>query len=419
MLQDIVIKQKQEYERRLREPYIRRQTRLKGINTDMINVVIGPRRAGKSFFCIRTLSDLQNVTYLNFDDESLIEVRDFNDIMIAIKSVYGQSRTLLLDEVQNVTNWELIVNRLQREDYHLILTGSNSKLLSSELSTHLTGRHLQTCLLPFSFSEVVKLSMNEKSSMDRQSLLMQYINQGGFPEPWVKQFDFRDYLGSLFDSILYKDIVKRHKIRFPLLLENISKYLISSITGEYTARSLTKAVGAKSDHTVMKYFYHLEEAFVFFQIPRFSFKVKQQIKTASKVYCYDTGFHMARAFSFSPDTGKLFENVVAIELRRKELEGNIHLSFWKNDLKEEVDFVVQQGIKVTQLIQVCADIGSAEVNKREARALLKASKELKCDRLTIITIDIEKTEKHSWFGLKANIEYIPFEKWISIGIHNT
>ncbi len=419
MLQEIVLKQKQEYERRLTETYISREVVMKGMDTDLMSVVIGPRRAGKSFFCMHALREVNNKAYVNFDDETLFGVTRFDEIMSAVGVVYDQPKTLLFDEIQNVPQWELIVNRLQREGYRLILTGSNSKLLSRELSSHLTGRHVQTCLLPFSFREVISLSESSLTNAEKQIAFAKYIINGGFPEPWVKNLDSRSYLASLFDSVLFKDIVKRYNIRFPVLLDNLSKFLISNISAEFTLKSLTRAVNAKSDHTIEKYYGYLEEAFLFFKVPRFSYKVREQMKTANKLYCYDSGFYQAKAFRFSANRGNLLENAVAIELRRRELEGMLNLFYWKNDQKEEVDFVVQQGMSIEQLIQVSADVSNPAVNNREIRSLLKAGAELRCNRLIILTDNVEKSETHGWFGLKGEIEYMPLWKWLLAGISLT
>jgi uncharacterized protein len=416
MLQEILLKQKREYERKIGERYHTREVKVKGLDTDLISVVIGPRRAGKSFLCMHALKETNAGAYINFDDETLTGEVNFNDILNTLSFLYENPKTLLLDEIQNVPRWELIVNRLHREGYKLILTGSNSKLLSRELSTHLTGRNLQTSVLPFSCREILTFFGPSFTPGEKQTLAMKYITNGGFPEPWVKGYDFNDYLGSLFDALLFRDIVQRYKIRDTVLLYAISKYLVTNLAGEYSMRSLVKAVNANSDRTVGKYLGYLEEVFLFFRVPRFSFKVKEQIKSSQKIYCFDTGFYQARAFAFSPNTGQLFENAVAIELWRRQTTGKETIYYWKNDQKEEVDFVIHSGIKTEHLIQVCADIREPKVLSREIRSLLKAGAELQCNHLTIITLETEKTETHSWFGVKGEIEFIPFWKWASVSI---
>ena len=145
---------------------------------------------------------------------------------------------------------------------------------------------------------------------------------------------------------------------------------------------------------------------------RFSYKVKEQISSNKKIYCIDNGFIQAKAFKLSPDLGKLYENLVACKLKKEEVEGNLRFYYWKNPQQEEVDFVIKEGLKVKQLIQVCFDINDLETKNREIRALIKAGKELKCNNLLIITEDTETEEKAEWFGDKATIKFIPLWKWL-------
>lgn len=412
MIRDIILSQKSEIERRLNEKYINREVNLKGIDSDLINVVIGPRRAGKSFFCMHVVASMGGYGYVNFDDERLTAVSNFDEIIQTLMSVYSNPRILLFDEIQNIANWELIVNRLQREGYKLIITGSNSNLLSSELATHLTGRHLATHLLPFSLREIISLSEKSLTDSETRQKCLDYVSAGGYPEPWVKEVTYRDYLQILFDSVLFKDIVKRYKIRFSAALEDLAMYLISNLASELSYSSLAKTTQVKSVHTVGKYLGFMEEAFLFFKVSRFSYKVKEQIHSNKKIYCFDNGFYQAKAFKFSPDMGKLFENAVAIELKRQEFAHELKIFYWRNNEQEEVDFVVQKGLKVDMLIQVCYTAGESKTNDREIRSLLKAGKEFNCNKLLVITNNLEMKKTVSWFGLSADIEYIPLWKWI-------
>jgi uncharacterized protein len=412
MIQNIIEGQKTELEQKLREQYIKRETEIKGLSTDLISVVIGSRRAGKSFFTIHSSGAGTGIGYINFDEERLLRVENFDEIITAVQSVYGNPKTLFFDEIQNVDQWEIIVNRLHREGFKLILTGSNSHLLISDLATHLTGRHLATYLFPFSFSEVLNFSGQSLTEYDKQKLCTEYINKGGFPEIWVKKYDVADYLTALFDSIVLKDIVKRYRVRFPGALIDLAQILITNMTGEFSANSIRKLAHFSSIQTTVKYMGYLEEAFLLFTIPRFSYKMSEQQKTGKKVYCYDNGYYQAKAFKFSSNMGKLFENAVAVELRRREMEGLLRLFYYKNRQNEEIDFVVQQELKINCLIQVCCSVSDSKVKDREIRALLNAGSELNCNRLQVITSDYEKTESHSWFGKSAEIEFIPLYKWL-------
>jgi predicted AAA+ superfamily ATPase len=412
MLQEIISGQRAEFERRLLEKFVTRKTVLKGLDTDLISVVIGPRGAGKSFFAIHIAGLKNGVGYVNFDEERLLKVENFDEILSAVRAVYSNPSTLLFDEIQNVKQWEIIVNRLHRDGYKLLLTGSNSHLLSSDLATHLTGRHFSTYVFPFSLPEIFGLSPSSDQSSDRQQICFEYVMKGGFPEVWVKNYDPIQYLSTLFDSIILKDIVKRYHVRYPNALIDLAQTLITNITGEFSNNAIQKMANFNSVHTTAKYMGYLEEAFLIFEVPLFSYKVSEQRKGSKKIYCYDNGYFQAKAFRFSPNIGKLFENAVAIDLKRREFEGELKLFYYKNQKIEEVDFVIQQELKITQLVQVCYSLAEPKVKEREIRSLLKASVEFQCKRMIVVTNDYEQTEQHSWFGNAGEIEFIPLWKWL-------
>jgi hypothetical protein len=412
MIRDILLMQKTELERKLKEKYIERTADLKVFDSRLIKVIIGPRRAGKSFFAVHALTKMGSFGYVNLDDERLLGIKDYDDIINTLNSVYAKSKYLLFDEIQNLDRWELFVNRLQRQGYNIVITGSNSKLLSKELATHLTGRHLQISIFPFSFKELIKSEGKELTKSEIKAKLATYLNNGGYPEPFVQETDYKDYLSTLFSSVIYKDIVKRFKIRSTDGIETLATYLISNVAKEFSYNTLTKVTKCKSVHTIEKYLSYLEETFIFFKLNRFSFKLKEQIKANKKIYCIDNGFITAKAFKISPDTGRLYENLVAIELNKQEIKGDINVYYWKSLQQEEVDFVIKRGLKVDELIQVCYETTDSKTLERELRALLKASKELKCNKLIVITEDEEKESKINWFGIKRKIRFIPLWKWL-------
>lgn len=415
MLRDILLLQKRELEKRIKESYVERDAKIKSLESDIIKIVIGPRRAGKSFFSIRALYAMGKFGYVNFDDECLIEVKNYDEIISAVDSIYNNPKFLLLDEIQNLPRWELFVNRLQRQGRYLVVTGSNSKLLSSEFATHLTGRYLPTILFTFSFREFIKFKSKDRGKLTQPEIkeeLENYLKLGGYPEPLVKNLDYRDYLSTLFNSILFKDIVKRYNIRSPSAIENLATYLLSNIAKEYSYNTLAEVSKCKSVHTVAKYIKYLEEAFLLFTIDRFSFKLKEQTKSKKKIYTYDNGFIYAKAFKLSFDKGRLYENAVAINLKKIESEEGKKIFYWKNPQGEEVDFVIKDGIRVVELVQVCYDISDPKTKEREIKALLKAGKELKCKKLTLITSDYEMEEKVKWFGIKGKITFVPLWKWL-------
>jgi len=413
MIKDILIVQKEELETELKKLYIERKIGFKKLENPLIKVIIGPRRAGKSFFAIHFLKKQGDFGYVNFDDERLTEIKDYDKIVEAMNSVYNTPKFVLFDEIQNLPKWELFVNRLQRQGLNLIITGSNSKLLSKELATHLTGRHFLINIFPFSFKEYLEVNRKELTTYQIKEKLHNFLVYGGYPEPLIKNIDYRDYLSTLFSSIVYKDIVKRYRIRFAQGIEDLAFYLLSNIANEYSYNSLSKMTKIQSVHTVEKYLNYLEEAYIFFSLKKFSYKAKEQISSNKKIYCIDNGFIYAKAFKASQDLGKLYENAVACELKKQEFDGKLNLYYWKNQQNEEVDFIIKKGAKIKQLIQVCFNVKNIETKNREIRALLKSGKELKCNNLLVITEDYEAEEKAEWFGLKAKIKLIPLWKWLN------
>jgi len=412
MVKNLVNLQKQDLNQKLQNTYISRAVNLTNTNSDLIKVIIGPRRAGKSYFGIHLLKQYPDYGYLNFDDDRLIGVSDSEDYLVSINEVYSNPKTILFDEIQNVPKWELFVNRLQRRGYNLILTGSNANLLSSELATHLTGRHVKIYLFPLSYREIVDSQNKDLTSYNKKEILNTYLVNGGYPEPFVKELNYKTYLSDLINATIYKDIVKRYKIRYPQKIFDLAVYLISNVCSEFTCNSLSKLTNIKDSKTIDKYLSYLKESLLLFSVPRFSYKIKEQISGNKKIYCIDNGIISNLSFKFSPDFGKLYENLIAIELKKRELSGDISFYFWKNIQNEEVDFVVKENLKVKQLIQVCYDLSNKKTEDREIRALLKASNDLKCDNLLIITSNLELEKEHTWYGITRKIKYISLLNWL-------
>jgi predicted AAA+ superfamily ATPase len=413
-MKEIVLSQKVERDELLRGRYVPREGLKKArenLQNNLIKVIIGPRRAGKSVFSIQMLEGL-NFAYLNFDDERLTSVSDYDEILKAIRQVYGESRIILFDEIQNLPNWELFVNRLHRRGFNIIITGSNAHLLSRELSTHLTGRYVQFRIFPFSFSEFLRAKafvVDEALELkEREGLLLghldHYLEKGGYPDIVVKGMDTKNYLTTLFESILFKDIVKRYGVRYPKMLSDLAHYLITNHSNEFSYTKLKNILGFRSVHTVENYLNYLCEAFLIFSVDRFSFKFKDQIRSPKKVYGYDTGMINAMKFKTGRDFGRLMENLVAVELMRREAD----FYSYKSVNGKEVDFVIKQGQKVVQLIQVCYDIDHYPTRKRELISLTKAAKELGCKDLTILTWEHKAEEEP--IGLRVKL--LPLWRWL-------
>ncbi|MFO0792727.1 MAG: ATP-binding protein [Candidatus Brocadiaceae bacterium] len=417
-MKDIVLGHKAERDEFLETQYVQReglQNARKSMKNNLIKVIVGPRRAGKSVFAIQMLEGL-DFAYLNFDDERLLCISDYDDLLKAIRQVYGETRYILFDEVQNLRNWELFLNRLHRKGFNLVITGSNSRLLSRELATHLTGRYIQFQIFPFSFSEFLKVRnfvINETIDIkERQGMLLnllnEYLDKGGYPEILIKNIDPKSYIATLFESILFKDIVKRYNVRYAKKLHDLGLYLITNHSNEFSYTRLKNALDFKSVHTVENYTGYLNEAFLIFNIERFSRKVKKQMKSPKKVYAYDTGVIQAVKFKIAPDEGRLIENMTAIELLRRGME----IYYYKTIDGKEVDFAIKEGLKVSQLLQICYNIDNDKTRKREVKALIKVADETGCDNLMVLTWDYEAKEE---FG-RREIHYLPLWKWL-VGVH--
>jgi predicted AAA+ superfamily ATPase len=414
---NIILQQKQEKEILLGQKLLDREQlpgAKKHLKTKLIKAIIGPRRAGKSVFAMLLLKD-KYFAYVNFDDDNLAKISNSDEIIEAVIEVYGDPQYILFDEIQNLPNWELFVNKLHRRGYNLILTGSNAKLLSKELATALTGRNISIEILPLGFREFLRVrKFNSATTLNLPertgkilNLLTEYLNTGGFPEVVIKGVDLKSYLGSLFDSILLKDIVKRYKIRQTQKIYDLAIYLISNFASEASFTKLKNTLQFSSVHTLQNYFRYLEETYLFFALTRFDFKVKEQIKAPKKIYLVDNGLIQAKSLQHSRNLDKKMENLVFIELLRKGYKPNLELFYYKTRNQKEVDFVVRKGTKTDILLQV-AYILDADVEKREINALCEASQELRCNKLIILTWDLEKSLKHK----QKSIQFVPLWKWI-------
>lgn len=419
-MKNIIIQQKQEKENLLSKNYVFREKfsfAQKFVDSDMVKVITGPRRAGKSIFSLLLFKNKQ-FGYLNFDDENLLKVKNYDELIKILFEVYGKVKYLLFDEIQNMQNWELFVNKLQRRGFNIIVTGSNAKLLSRELATVLTGRHIPIEILPFSFKEFLRAKNFELPSTQEQELpeikgsilnnLNEYLKNGGFPEIVVKNIEAKTYLETLFDAVLLKDVAKRYNVRQIQKLYDLSLYLISNFSSEFTFTKLKNILDFTSVSTLQNYVSYLEETYLVFVLNRFSFKVKEQIKTAKKVYLVDNGLALAKSFQFSSNLGKLMENLVFSELLKRGFKPNQSIFYYKTRNQKEVDFVLKEGPKVNSLIQVCYEISNIDAQKREIKALLETSEELSCNNLLIITWDKEEEISIN----QRLIRFVPLAKWL-------
>lgn len=390
-MKNIILNQRAERDELMARHYQQRDTKY---NTDellanpLIKLITGPRRVGKSVFALLMLQG-KNFAYLNFDDNLLLENWDEDLVMAMLDDVYPGYDYLLLDEVQNLPDWDLWINKLYRRGKNLIITGSNAKMLSSEMATALTGRYLQIEMLPFSLDETMRWKKvnpdSDGQSVKALALSDDYMRNGGYPETILSRSITKSYLSTLFDSILLKDVARRHKVRNTTDLYNLATYLLSNFCNPVSANDLTSELGMSSVTTTRKFCDYLAEPYLFYYLPRFNNKLKLMKKAPNKVYVVDNGFVQSTVFNLSENLGRLLENQVFVELLRRGYISGQTLFYYRSHNDKEIDFVTRKGHKVEQLIQVCYDMASEKTRKRELDALVEAAEELHCDNLLVIT----------------------------------
>ena len=384
------------------------------LNSNRAQVVIGVRRCGKSTLCEIFLKQKDvEFAYVNFDDDRMTDMKadDLDRLLEALYMTYGEFKYLFLDEIQNIEGWPLFVNRLLRQKIHLFITGSNSKLLSTELSTHLTGRNNKVELYPFSFSEFCEMkkvdvtSLSTKAKGLRKSALHEYLQQGGFPELF-NESNRRGYINGLLDAIIKNDIAKRFKVRNVEALRRMAAYLADNYCQEFVAKTVGELFGV-ANHTAENYYSYLKEAFLLVGVNRFSFKSKDRVRN-EKVYVVDTAFVTEREDNFSfENIGWKLENVVCIELMRRYKPLFCDVFYYKEE-SSQIDFVVAKDGNVRELIQVSYDISSEKTRKREIRGLKNAAKKLKCNNLTLVTFEDHETIEEDGY----TIHVIPATEWL-------
>lgn len=386
-----ILNQRAERDELLSRPYQQRHTKYDAeelLRSPLIKLITGPRRVGKSVFALLMLQG-RNFAYLNFDDKQLLEKWDEDLVMSALDDVYSGYDFILLDDIQNLADWDLWVSKLYRRGKNLIITGSNAKMLSSEMATVLTGRYLKIEMLPFSLDETMRW---KNISPDREDHAAQaiviaddYMQNGGYPETIPARSITKSYLSTLFDSILLKDVAQRHNVRNTTDLYNLASYLLSNFCNPISANELARDLGLSSVATTKKFCGYLNEPYLFFYLPRFNNKLKLMNKVPKKVYIVDNGFVQSTAFNLSENLGRLLENQVFVELLRRGYIPGQTLFYYRTRNDKEIDFVTRKGTKVEQLIQVCYEMTSEKTRKREIDALVEAAEELHCDNLLIIT----------------------------------
>lgn len=382
------------------------------LNSPQAQVVIGVRRSGKSTLCYNALTRKGvKFAYVNFDDERLIHLTadDLNDVLEVLYKINGDFTYLFIDEIQNIPEWYLFVNRLLRKQIHVVITGSNAKLLSGELATHLTGRHHSIPLYPFSFAEYCEVkgvdvvSRTTKAIAARRSAFDDYMRQGGFPE---LQFihDDRDYIDGLVNNILKRDIEQRFKVVHTSAFEQMAHHLLNIAPAVAADKTLQETFGLKSPHTVKNYLSYLKQAYLLVGLHKYSPKSKLRM-IGEKVYPIDVALMNKREDAFAGENlGWRMETIVYLELLRRYKSRGFDIYYY-SDRSGECDFVVCDGRKTVLAVQVSYDISSEKVRKREIAGLLLAAKKTGCDNLLLLTDHNDEEIIHDSYRISVRPVY--------------
>lgn len=385
----------------------------KVVQSPYIVFITGLRRVGKSTLLAQAAHHYlkDNFFFINFEDERLLhfQVEDFDFLYETLLGLFGEKKTFLFDEIQNVPQWERFVRRLHDQGYKFIITGSNASLLSQELGTRLTGRSLRIELFPFSFREFLKFHkidvpklkvLTTKQKGQLLKLSGEYMASGGIPDA-LKYADLEIHK-TLYDDVLYRDIATRYPVTHVKSLKELAFYLISNISSLFSFNKLKELLKLGSVNTVKSYTEHLENSWLFFVVNKYAHSVKEQQIAAKKIYCVDTGLARSVGFSFSKNYGKLMENLVFLELRKSRHE----IYHYRTAKDHEVDFFMpKQGV----FIQVAKNLDDEITRKREIRALLEAAGEQKKGVKLFIVAEHEKSTIRQG-GL--DIHVIPLYEWL-------
>ena len=354
-------------------------------------IITGIRRSGKSTLLRQVLRQkYETAIYLHFDDIRLSAFETGDFIRLHNEIVKRNIKILFFDEIQLIHGWELYVNQLLREHYTVFITGSNASMLSVEMGTHLTGRHLSVELFPFSYTEYIHFLNKENNTETVEA----YLHSGGIPE-YIKT-GIPAILNTLIDDILWRDIAIRHAVRDIASLRQLTVFLLTNIGNTVTANKLTGMFGIKSPSTFLEYFSYLKDAYLFDFLPLFSHSLKVQARNPKKIYTMDLGLYSQNALTTSENSGRRFENLVFLHLRRK------YKDIFYFRAKHECDFIVLEKNTVTKAVQACLNI-TDENFEREYKGLKEAMLALNLTYGQIITLN--QSDKFVENGL--TIELIP------------
>jgi len=389
ILRQIVMRQKETFGSKESVPREILPEILRWMSDDRVLVITGVRRCGKSTLLKQLMEKASGWCYVHFEDERMIDfaAQDFELLNEVLIEVYGPAQIYFFDEIQNVDKFETFVRRLQDEGKKIIITGSNASLLSKEFGTKLTGRYKSFEVYPFSFREFMSfrhINLSEKdvySPEKKVSMLKafrEYLTLGGLPE-YLRNNDI-DYVRTVYENILYKDIITRYSIRREKILKELVNILATSTSSRFTYNSLKNTLGLSNAITVKEYISYLCNSYLFFELLQFSYSVRRQLGSPRKIYLIDSAFGDICGLQFSPNKGRILENAVFIELQRK----GKNIYYFSDD--GECDFVIKSGTKITEAVQVCYALDDSN-REREINGLVKAMTALKLDSGLILTFE--------------------------------
>lgn len=382
------------------------------LNNNNVTIISGVRRCGKSSLLnIILRQNKEKDYYINFDDERLIhfKIDDFQLLYETFVELFGIQKTFYFDEIQLIDKWERFVRRLHDYENKIYITGSNASMLSKELGTHLTGRYMQSELFPFSFYEFLMFNkhiITETSiyTTEGKALLKReysnYIKYGGFPE-YVKNKD-KQYISTLYQNILYRDVLVRNNLSNENEFRELTYFIAGNIAKLFSYSSLAKIINVKHTQTIKHYLQYLQNSYLIFLVSKYDHSIKKQIQNPKKIYFIDTALASIINFSFSENKGRILENIVFLELKRRSLDVYYH----KN--KYECDFVIHEKMRIVQAIQVSVSLFDAKTKEREIRGLFEAMETYNLQTGIIITEDEEEIIDYK----NKQIEIKPIWKWL-------
>jgi len=417
-IEKVLLEQQDELEALQGEVLIHRpEEDLINLNSKLAQVVIGVRRSGKSTLCFNALRKAGvHYAYANFDDERLeeLETKDLDNVLQTLYKIYGKFDYLFLDEIQNIDGWPLFVNRLLRQRIHIIITGSNAKLLSTELATHLTGRHHKIELFPFSFKdwcsikEVDYTRLTTKNKGLLSKTYEEYFRQGGFPELISGEENPKEYISTLIDNIISQDIKKRYKIRNIDALKRLAHHILNETPTLIVKDTLQNIIGIKSERTLGNYLMYLNQTYLISTISKYSSTSRERARN-EKSYAIDIAFMDKRANAFSGENlGWRLETIVYLELLRRK-SGTENDIYYYQGRSAEADFVVCDGNKTLAVYQVSYDISNDKTRKREIKGCIAGAKATKCDNLFLITDHESEVIEEDGY----TIQVIPIWEWLT------